>query len=131
MTHDEEYDMNLFEDACNKAKRKGLKVVQSTRSLLLVDIDTKEQWDLYQERKRFIENRIPFAKTQIVPSVSGGEHRHVYIRLEKSFPIAERIAMQMFLGSDPIREMLSLRLITFDDVCPSLFFEKPDFVLDV
>jgi len=50
--------------------------------------------------------------------------------MENDTPAEERVALQLFLGSDPVREYLSLCLIEIGDPAPILFFENPDFVLD-
>lgn len=59
----------------------------------------------------------------ITPSRSGGTHRHVTITLEKDVTPMERITLQAILGSDPLRELLSLDRLKAGCPNPTLFFE--------
>ena len=61
-----------------------------------------------------------------------GEGLHVYVRLWVPFRVAERVALQAALGSDPIREMLSIQRLAImidetdlDSVVPVMLFETP------
>jgi hypothetical protein len=120
-----------FKGACNKAKNQGKKVVIAQPTLLLIDIDSKAAYRECLARIPMVEEHVGYLGKQEVTSFSGGDNKHIYIRTERIMTAWERCAIQLFLCSDPVKEVLSLMLIKKDDLHPILFFEKPDFTLDI
>ena len=123
--------MVTYKGACVKAKAQGKKVVVSEPTLLMIDIDTPEAFLEYLTRLPMVEDHIEYVSEQTVTSFSGGGHRHIYIRMKRGMTVRQRCAMQLFLCSDPVKEMLSLMLEKAEDEHPILFFEKSEFTLDI
>lgn len=121
----------------------GEKVVYSTPRLLTIDIDSPDAMEEYKSRMRTIDDHIWFMREFSIPSPSGRGF-HCYLLLDRYYTIPERLAMQALLGSDPMRETLSLStylkgktLGTGRDfrTNPSWLFEKdlsllPQWILD-
>ncbi|KKM95677.1 hypothetical protein LCGC14_1185800 [marine sediment metagenome] len=121
----------LYEDACAKAKEQGKIIVVSEPTLLMIDIDSSEAFLEYLTRLPTVEDHIEYVTEQMVTSFSGGSHRHIYIRMKSRMSVREQCAIQLYLCSDPVKEMLSLILEKKGDEHPILFFEKLDFTLDI
>lgn len=64
----------------------------------------------------------------VTPSKSGGEKQHIRVFLPFNVEPVERIALQAALGSDGVRELLSLRRVRGDDPHPTLFAETPEMM---
>jgi hypothetical protein len=123
-----DYGLNNFEDAVEKAKSKGKIIIEPTDNELQLDIDSKEQYNILAARMMELnENSHCIFHTQEFPSQGGAWHKHIYLKLAVDTPILERIALQLFLGSDPVKEYLSLCLVKIGDPHPVLMFENPDF----
>ncbi len=116
------------EDAVEKAKRLGLRLVEPNPDELLIDIDSFEQRADFDKRFRQFLKLWPDAEFVVVPSVSGKvDHCHIYVNspaLEPLDPL-ERVALQAALGSDPFREMLAVIHKRAGYKYTSVFFEKP------
>jgi len=115
------------EEAYKKAEREGKKVVLPDEYTLQIDIDTKEAYELMVNRLVDLTmwDYWPIIEKDEV-SFTGEPHRHVYIRVAKKLEILERIALQMYLGSDSKRELLSIIRYTMNDPAPTKFFERKD-----
>lgn len=128
--------MMTFKGACDKAKKAGKQVVVSQPTLLMIDIDSDAAYKEFLTRLSMVEDHIELLDkdermVQMVTSFSGDGHKHIYIRMRRGMTVWERCAMQLFLCSDPVKEMLSLMLEKAGDAHPILFFEKPEFTLDI
>lgn len=106
--------------------------VYSKPHFLCLDLDSKEELDTFHKRLDSFTTMVGWEDKFEISSPSGRGF-HVYILLKQDYSIAERIAMQAVLGSDPLREMLSLykftkgeRTGTEDDFKdnPTWLFEK-------
>ncbi|MGD2065674.1 MAG: hypothetical protein PVI43_00710 [Candidatus Bathyarchaeota archaeon] len=123
-----DYDLNNFEDAVEKAKSKGKIVIEPLENELQIDIDSKEQYILFATRmKELNENFHCIFHSKELPSQGGDWRKHIYLKLAVDTPILERTALQLFLGSDPVKEYLSLCLVQIGDPHPILMFENLDF----
>ncbi len=105
------------------AKAMGLVAVLPRRNELLLDLDIKS-------RNKKIEavlhdNGVYFVSTLATVSKSG--KRHLYIRLSRNISNVTRIALQACLGSDPVREVLSIiRKLEGSDAPTALFETKKE-----
>jgi hypothetical protein len=90
----------------------------------MLDIDALHQLEQFETRLKKFSKDYKVENTEIVESFSGPPHCHIYIRLEKPLPVMTRIFLQMWLGSDPIKEYLSVRRVMIGDNHPILMLEK-------
>lgn len=95
------------------AAERGLQVVPSDDWHLQLDIDRpyklldiKDDKLAEVERLFYGESGMFSGESLITTSQHGNHHR--YLRLSKPLPLPVRIALQALMGSDPVREMLSL-----------------------
>lgn len=111
-----------------RIESEGYKVVYPESYELFIDIDSEEQYEVFQRsmdcvyRNELLSQMI--ANVKEAPSASGFPKRHVTIMLVHEVCPLERIALQAVLGSDPIRELLSIQRYYLDDPCPTIFKEK-------
>lgn len=110
---------------CARKKEEGYKIYYPEENELLLDFDDEESFQTFKRRIAIIERE---AKTDIKWTVFNSTtkgHRHVSVKMpmkiENNY---ERIAVQAVLGSDPIREMLSLFRAWRDDPHPTLLARK-------
>lgn len=116
-----------------KAEKLGRRVVLPEPDQLFVDIDNESALERYEYARRIlIEHALVFIDEagQIVetmaPSPSGKEHRyHVTLKMTRALTHVERIAFQAAIGSDPMRELLSLVQLEKGEPHPVVFFELP------
>ena len=73
---------------------------------LQIDLDTRDQESLFAERMAMLMGFMPVYKVERYRSKSG--NTHVKITMLAELCVEHRIALQLFLGSDPMREMFSL-----------------------
>lgn len=123
---DEGYARNLKhsrKDYLREVEAKGMKVYVPDRDELLIDIDTKVHAQQYANAFMLLNNYIEGIEVRkITRSENGGWH--VYIKMPFNMSSYERIAWQAALGSDPMRELLSLIRIKQDIEDPILLVEK-------
>ena len=125
------YDLKNYEDAVAKSKAKGKKIIIPKDDELQIDIDSAQQYEVFEAHIKELNGSFhPVCRIKIIPSPGGEDNRHIYIKINKILEDKERIFLQLFLGSDPIREYLSLCLIAIGDSHPILMFEEPNFELD-
>lgn len=99
---------------------------------LQIDIDSDEQYQLFQSQFSIFRREMevvhpmkPIALTMWA-SRSGLPKRHILITLPIGVTNSERIALQAALGSDPIRELLSMMRYFKGYEHPTLFCERGD-----
>lgn len=86
---------------------------------LTLDIDNDKDFKYFQEQYSRLKFVFCFLGYKVLKSRHG--NRHVIIKLETSITdIKERILLQAILGSDRIREALSLLRVKRDDKHPSI-----------
>lgn len=59
-------------------------------------------------------------------TVSRNGNKHVYVRLQCHLTLAQRVALQLLLGSDPIKELLSIQADMLNAEIPTAMFETPE-----
>jgi len=69
------YDIDRM-SAIKEAEEKGLKVVYPKDTELLLDIDTEEQMQLFEERAEYLNQFLPI-DFEIKQSQSGHPHYHI------------------------------------------------------
>lgn len=98
---------------------------------LQIDIDSevslrffRKQWYIFNSRMAAYHKPMT-SLTTIYPSSSGKRgHWHVLITFKKPIDPIMRIALQVCLGSDRVRELLSLCRVLNGSPIPTLFFEN-------
>jgi hypothetical protein len=117
-----------YEDVVVKAESEGKKVIVADDYTLQIDIDTEEDYKKWQEAKELLLPLLPnntMVHYEVVPSASGGSHRHITMHLVEPMDVWKRIALQFCFGSHWKREVLdSYRVITGNNECPIVFFEQ-------
>ena len=126
---DFDYDSDaneLREQFIARMKEQGLTVVLPKDDELQIDIDCDAQYELFQ--RMYTRLRKEFSEVELVSatiSKGGLPGRHIVVKLpfELETPM-ERIAFQAALGSDPMRELLSIFRVYNGDSHPTLLVEK-------
>ncbi len=103
------YTNEIFttQNRINAARVKGFSIVRGDIYTLLVDLDSPDLalqplvLDIL-DRKYSIE--------QIIKWKSEGGNQHYLIKIKNAMSILARIAIQVALGSDPVREALAVEL---------------------
>jgi len=126
----------LDEDPDATAAKKGLDIRYANEDELLIDVDTDEAYESVKRRLECIGNAIAPRMTekhlakewdpmiQEYPSKSGLPHRHLIITLPSwKMDKWERICLQFMLGSDFVREGLSVLEALIGQERPTYFFE--------
>lgn len=113
------YDISS-EGCIERAKKEGLVVTYGDNYTLLLDIDTQEQYDTYFARLTRLQSVVKIQDIRVRPSKTGGHHKHIRIRLEQEYDTPTRLFFQAFLGSDPIRDILSYERFAMGDAHPIL-----------
>ncbi|PWT76403.1 MAG: hypothetical protein C5B59_06670 [Bacteroidetes bacterium] len=107
-----------------EAEQEGLLVVFPEPNQLQLDFDTEHQYNVYRELYPIIDKYYSIMEEQVTPSRSGLPHRHVTVTLGITLNNYQRIAIQACLGSDRVRELLSVIQEDNKDPHPTLFLEK-------
>jgi hypothetical protein len=122
---EQDYQWNRSEIATGEATKKECIIVRPKANELFIDIDNESQLGSFSKAIQV------FAKTHVCtyqtrPSSSGKPNRyHIVVTLDQETVDARtRILYQAVLGSDPVREILSLLRLEKDDPMPTIFFEK-------
>jgi hypothetical protein len=125
------YDPNETRlDYIKRMEAEGNRIVLPADDELLIDLDSQEHIDAFKKSWPIFERdvllHVGIAPTYTsAPSRSGPPRTHVTVKLP--FEIVtpeERIAWQAALGSDPVRELLSMLRDMRGDEHPTLFVEK-------
>lgn len=120
----EDIDRELYVEAEIAA---GNRVVYPKENELLIDIDTENQYSLFKHQIEALEKNSVLC-TILYDELSRGGYpgRHIIVKLDNSIDLdpVKRIAFQAALGSDPMRELLSLLRNENEDKFPTLFIEE-------
>jgi hypothetical protein len=90
---------------------------------LFVDLDTDAAWALFNYQLKRLDKHFPFRSWTVSASKQGLPHRHVTIDLVDDYSLMTRIALQACLGSDPTRELISVKRALNDEENVVVFFE--------
>lgn len=97
-------------------------VVYRESNELQIDIDTVEAFDLYQRRTREMRELGWKFSEIIVPSKRGYPHQHITLTFNKAIGEWKAIALQLMLGSDPMRENMNALRVLAGNENPIRFF---------
>jgi len=89
------------------ATEKGCIVVRPSNHQIFVDLDTREAFEIFKLKLEKL-NEIFKDNFTVTYTVSKSNRLHAYLHFHKPQRIEARLALQAVLGSDPVREMLSL-----------------------
>lgn len=100
---------------CTRMVNEGFQIYKPEPNEVLLDIDSEDAYTTFRERferisEELIEGQgcIQVPTFKVFPSRSGGAHCHIIVTLPVEVEMRERLLLQVLLGSDPIRELLSL-----------------------
>lgn len=111
--------------AFTKAKKEGWKIILPKQNELLIDIDGEDAMHTFFKVLPLIQEYVGVESWNARPSKSGDPNRqHITVILARFVEPAERITLQLMLGSDPRREALSWIELQNGDKFPTLFYEK-------
>lgn len=123
---EEEYDSNEDrEEYIKRMQAEGFLVVLPKPNEVFIDMDTDQQYNVFMLMIQVFMRDIGIVDYKVRPSKSGLPHRHALVTMP--FDIQsdiERVAYQAAMGSDPLRESLTLVRIRRGDIHPTLFIEK-------
>ena len=115
------------QDYMARMESEGFKIYLPSPNEVLIDIDNEDDYEYFliaiNRFEEEFESRIPF---KIIPSKSGLPHQHIICEFPFEMENLQRVAFQAVLGSDRVREMLSLFRIIQGDTYPSLLAIKPE-----
>lgn len=113
-----------------KKASKSTRFVPARANELQIDIDSNAALNLFRAHWHIFNSRMAAYRkpitslTTIEPSPSGKRgHWHITITFQRALDPTTRIALQAVLGSDRMRELLSLCRLLNGSPIPTLFFE--------
>jgi len=117
-----------LEAAVEAATMKGLVLKFPAADELFVDIDSNEDFEVFEKHVARLGAFVPVSSIEITPSNSAGERRHAVVKLGRDVVSdSERVLLQAVLGSDRMRELLSwARIQSGLREHPTVFFERPE-----
>ena len=125
LNSDAEYDFLENRDAAAAAI--DADIVFPKDDELQIDIDSEEAHDRFKAAFSRLREVIPVELVTDRPSKSGMPHRHITIKMDNygqpPFSPLEKIALQFMLGSDYIRESISVIRCLRNIENPTCFFE--------
>ena len=126
------YDkLDTRQEYVQKMRSKGYEVFVADDDELLIDIDGRRLRDLFTERFFHLKQmlwetmQVNIEKWNEFPSHTKG-HSHVIIKFPFPLTTPERLFLQAWLGSDPVKEMLSMFRAWKGDMYPSLLCMNPE-----
>lgn len=90
---------------------------------LFIDIDDSDQYTTFLSAIRTVQ-RYHEVVYDVTPSKGGLPRRHIRVTMPFSLTVESRIAWQAVLGSDPMRELISIIRASKDIPNPTIFAEK-------
>lgn len=102
------------------AAEKNLTCIFPNANEAQIDLDGDAQ--LNERVLEVLRSNRPFPRIDRMQTTSKSGNRHVHLRFDRPLKTLERIVIQACLGSDPVREILSLlRHNEGSDYCTALF----------
>jgi hypothetical protein len=112
---DKEYEEWTQKEFIKYCERMGIELFIPDDNTLILDLDSSDavtalgpKLDRLNEMMAFNGNCVSL--TEIRPSTTPS-HFHAYLRIQYKLDIVSRVGCQMFLGSDPVKELLSMQRI--------------------
>jgi len=102
----------------------GCQVVLPTDYQLQLDIDSDAQFHTFVQNLRTFERdtNFYFAPFKVSPSKSGYPYCHVTLEAREPMTVWQRIALQFYFQSDPVREGLNCKRVMLKDPYPIALF---------
>jgi hypothetical protein len=123
-TEDGEYHLTTYDEALEEADTNGWEVVLPRPTEVQIDIDNRDQYNLFDERYKNMSAYFCMKVVRDTPSKSGGRFkRHITVDMGMELSDAQRCAIQAVLGSDPIRELIGVMRMLLGMEHPTLFYE--------
>lgn len=121
-----EYKMEDRKAFLMRMENEGFDVCYPENNELFIDLDTEEQYQVFLKQWESLM-RFEYDWTyKVSPSKSGLPRRHIRVDTDIELSDAERIAWQAALGSDILRELLSLVRLDKQEINPTIFIEKKE-----
>jgi hypothetical protein len=111
-------------DYVNRKKEEGFSIFYPEENELLLDIDSKKDLKHCKLFLSRIKDELQDDISHIITKSTTPGHFHVSIKFPKNITPIERIALQAILGSDRVREMLSLFRLWNGETHPTLLARK-------
>lgn len=107
-TDEQHYDdtARTIEALTELAHSRECDLVEANDSLLLIDLDSAEAVEDFHDNYEWFNERSWLGKATFWKSRNDGTH--IQIELTTPRPLVERVLLQRLLGSDPVRESLTL-----------------------
>lgn len=121
LTENDLYDLEEYRETA--AEKAGCSIVYPKNNELQIDIDTHDDYARFEAAIENMPGGLVFSVVE-KSSRSGIPHKHITVTLSKNFSDLEKIALQFMLGSDYIRESLSVSRVLHGIEKPTCFFEK-------
>ncbi len=116
--------VRTFEQCTKWAEKENCTLRVASEDELFIDIDTEEQYSIFCKMAGWYDSQhIIFYKWKVTPSKGGLPHRHIVVKLRQPASLLERVAMQATLGSDPMREAISIKRAKDGEENVVIFFE--------
>jgi hypothetical protein len=127
LEEEQHYDFQSIKSewAFKEAERLGQIVVLPLEDQLFVDLDSEEALQTFNKNLPKFELHMAEVKS-VTRRPSRNGNTHAIVTLYSTMEPNTRILYQLFLGSDPLREMLSMIRYENGDKHPTLFIEKYD-----
>lgn len=116
-------------DFCIKqAEDAGFVVCRGAPDVLLLDLDSPEAVAQFERVFEAFARNFDFLGAERWKSKSG--NTHIRIRLSKPWDIQTRLVLQAALGSDGVKEMLTMLRVWNGIEEPSMLFQPPGAVIE-
>lgn len=123
-----EYDIvQARKDFMDKAVTDGFVISLPKENELQVDIDSDNQLKAFENNFNRLCQSLHQDIYQVRTQSKSGKGFHIRVLMPWPLEPVERIAWQACLGSDPVREILSLIRFRRGDTIPTLFLETKEY----
>ena len=116
----------LDRDAKKEAETHNLVCCIPGKTDLQIDLDTEDQYKQFCKAFSVMSRYRSLEIVSLQWSRSGAPHRHIYLNTTRVSD-TKRVALQAMLGSDVVRENLSMQRIACGYKNPTVLFELPGF----
>jgi hypothetical protein len=120
-------EYNFSEEFRLKAKKLNLKIIYPLSTELFIDVDTEDDYARFVKALHTVQKQLECNIVYSEWSKSGAPKRHIILDFpNEDFMKNEwkRLALQMFLGSDPRRENLNMIRLLINGNPENIFFER-------
>jgi len=126
-----EYDLESDRDeAVENAENAGCDIIYPRNNELQIDINSDDEYDRFEAALANMPENFVKSVYETV-SISGLPHRHITVQVSfGGYTDLEKIALQFMLGSDYLRESLSVLKDLYGVDKPTCFFEKSNSTME-